>query len=272
MRSGWRNSWRWAVVLVIGIALPRVAISQQSQWVKTGVTGRLVYVPDAQGDRILDFSNVGYQGRGNDLLPSDVPTVRTVSPIAGDDTASIQTAINQVAALSIGANGYRGAVLLTAGDYDIAGQLNINASGVVLRGVGRDVGGSVLHARGTSQRALVNVVGSGSQSLTGSTYSMVDKVVPAGTNSFRLNSTAGLAVGQTVRVERPGTQAWVDAVGMGLPDGEDPAWQPSEFNIRHDRVITRIEGDRVFLDAPLATSFEQQFDGGTLRRYTWSGS
>ena len=46
---------------------------------------------------------------------------------------------------------------------------------------------------------------------------------------------------------------------------------PSEFNLRYDRVITRIEGNRVFLDAPLATSFDAQFGGGTLRRYTWIG-
>ena len=52
-------------------------------------------------------------------------------------------------------NGYRGAVLLTAGHYDIATQLNINASGVVLRGVGRDTAGTVLHARGTTQRTLL---------------------------------------------------------------------------------------------------------------------
>ena len=100
---------------------------------------------------------------------------------------------------------------------------------------------------------------------------MIDKVVPAGTNSFRVNTTSGLAVGQTVRVERPGTQAWINAIGMNAVPGGGPAWQPGDFNIRHDRIITRIEGDRVFLDAPLATSFDQQFGGGTLRRYTWSG-
>lgn len=246
-------------------------VAAESQWVRTGVTGRLFYVPDAEGDRILDFTNVGYRGHGSELLPNDIPTTITIAPVAGDDTATIQSAINQLAAMPLQANGYRGAVLLQAGHYDINTQLNINASGIVLRGVGRDTNGTVLHARGTTQRALVNIIGSGSQSLTGSTYNMLDKVVPAGTNGFRLNSVSGLSVGQTVRVERPGTQAWVNAVGMGLPDAEDPAWQPSDFNIQHDRTITRIEGNRVFLDAPLATSFELQFGGGTLRRYTWSG-
>jgi hypothetical protein len=41
----------------------------ESQWVRTGVTGRLIYVPDAEGDRVLDFSDVGYKGRGTKLEP-----------------------------------------------------------------------------------------------------------------------------------------------------------------------------------------------------------
>ena len=44
------------------------------------------------------------------------------------------------------------------------------------------------------------------------------------------------------------------------------------MNIRFDRVITRIEGDRIFVDAPLANSFETgDYGGGTIRKYTWSG-
>ncbi len=259
-----------AVTLLLN-ALPYSILAAESSWIRTGTTGRLIYVPDAEGDRILDFSNVGYKGRGSALLPNDVPTVRTVSPVAGDDTASIQAAIDAVSALPMQANGYRGAVLLSAGDYDINTQLRITTSGVVLRGVGRETTGTVLHGRGTTQRALIQITGSGAQSLTGSQYSMIDKVVPAGSTSFRLNSTAGLAIGQTVRVERPGTQAWVDAVGMNTPPGGDPPWAPNEFNLRSDRIITFIEGNRVFVDAPLATSFEAKFGGGTLQRYNWSG-
>ena len=174
----------WVAMFLLS-ALPEGALAVESQWVKTGSTGRLIYVPDAEGDRILDFSNVGYKGRGSALLPNDIPTVLTVSPIVGDDTANIQAAINAVAAMPLQANGYRGAVLLTAGDYDIATKLNINTSGVVLRGVGRETNGTVLHGRGTTQRSLIQITGSGSQSVTGSVYSMIDKVVPAGATSFR---------------------------------------------------------------------------------------
>jgi hypothetical protein len=58
---------------------------------------------------------------------------------------------------------------------------------------------------------------------------------------------------------------------MDEPFEGDPAWEPNTMNIRFDRVITRIEGNRVFLDAPLANSFELQYGGGTIQRYSWSG-
>ena len=193
-------------------------------------------------------------------------------PIAGDDTQHIQDAINLVAAMQPNVNGFRGAVLLNAGDYDIASQLTIGASGIVLRGVGRNDGDTVLHARGTSQRPLIEVIGTGSQTFTGNPKrNMIDKTVPVGATSFRVDSTSGLALGDTVRVERPSTDAWIHAVGMDNPPDGDPPWEAGTMNIRYDRTITRIEGNRVFLDAPLANSFEQQYGGGTIQHYTWAG-
>lgn len=262
----------------VSLSIP-CAPAAESQWVTTGNTGRLIYVPDAEGDRILDFSDVGYRGRGTTLIPNSIPTTVTVPPISGDDTASIQAAIDQVSSLPIGPDGFRGAVQLQAGTYDIDSQLEIRASGVVLRGVGRDAGDTVLHGRNPltgggnpNQRPLIRVFGNGSRSSVGSTRNMIDKVVPAGSRSFRVDSTAGFAVGDTVRVERPSTQAWIDAVGMNNPPNGDPPWTPGTMNVRYDRVITRIEGNRIFVDAPLGNSFEQQYGGGTIREYTWSGA
>ncbi len=162
------------------------------------------------------------------------------------------------------------------GEFDVSGQININASGIILRGSGRDGGGSTLHARGTSQRPLINITGAGSQSLTGSTRNMIDKVVPAGSTSIRVDSTSGLAVGDTVRVERPSTAEWIYDLGMdAIPPRSDGGtvvqWAPGALNIRYDRVITRIEGNRIFLDAPLANSFSSgAYGGGTIRKYTWA--
>ncbi len=258
--------------LLLG-ALPVGATSAaESQWVRTGVTGRLIYVPDAEGDRVMDFSGVGYRGQGTKLLPNDVPNVITISPVAGDDTAQIQSAIDYVSSLPLGLDGFRGAVLLDAGDYDVGTQLTIAASGVVLRGVGREMNDTVLHGRGTGQRPLVQVLGSGSQAFTGNPKrNMIDNVVPVGATSFRVDSVSGLNVGDTVRIDRPSTAEWIAAVGMDNPPDGDPPWEPGTMNIRFDRVITRIEGNRVFLDAPLANSFEQQYGGGTIQRYSWNG-
>lgn len=258
--------------LVFCCATPSAAV--ESEWVQRGTTGRLLYTPDAQGDRVPDFSDVGYRG-GKAVLPT-IGAAVTVQPGAGDDTTRIQNAITQAGNLPIGADGFRGAVVLGAGEFQIGGQLQINKSGVVLRGAGQEVaGGTVLRATGTSQRSLIEVAGSGSQSLTGSTRNLIDKTVPVGSRSFRVNSTSGFSVGDTVRVERPSPANWISDLGMDMiPPRSDGGtvnqWSPGSFNLRYDRVITRIEGDRVFVDAPLTNSFEQQYGGGTIRRYNWT--
>lgn len=246
----------------------------ESEWVQRGATGRLLYTPDAQGDRVPDFSDVGYRA-GKEALPT-VAGMLAVQPGSGDDTSRIQAAIDQVAALPLGADGFRGAVELGVGEFQIGGQLIINTSGVVLRGAGQGTGGTVLRATGTSQRELIQIAGSGSQSLFGSTRNLIDKTVPVGARSFRVNSTTGFSVGDTVRVERPSTADWISDLGMDMiPPRDDGGtvtqWAPGSFNLRYDRVITRIEGDRVFVDAPLTNSFEQQYGGGTIREYTWAG-
>ena len=93
--------------------------------VHAGIDGHLMYDPDAMGDRIPDFSTVGYRG-GTVAIP-DVPVQVTVRAGAGDDTARVQSAIDQVAAMPIGEDGFRGAVLLKQGHYDINGQIRITA-------------------------------------------------------------------------------------------------------------------------------------------------
>src|SRR5262249_34198296 len=48
-------------------------------------------------------------------------------------------------------------------------------------------------------------------------------------------------------------------------------WQPNSKNIDWDRVITRIEGNQITLDAPLTNALEQRYGGGTIYKYTWPG-
>ena len=76
-------------------------------------------------------------------IPS-VPVKETVWPVAGDNTANLQAAIDKVSALPLDKNGFRGAVLLKMGYYKMATPLKIQASGVVLRGEGMGDTGTVL--------------------------------------------------------------------------------------------------------------------------------
>ncbi|MCC5925891.1 MAG: BNR repeat-containing protein [Bacteroidetes bacterium] len=111
-----------------------------------GPDGRMRYTPDFRGNRLPDFSLVGYRN-GMDL--PEVPVMMVVESRSalyeagnvtsphGDDTERIQAAIDAVSSLPLDENGFRGAVLLKSGIYEIAGTLHIRASGVVLRGEGQ---------------------------------------------------------------------------------------------------------------------------------------
>jgi hypothetical protein len=234
--------------------------------VEWDTAGDLIYAPTAVGDRVPDFSNVGYRG-GVVGIPN-VPVVLTVQPVAGDDMATIQAAIDQVEAMPLNPDGFRGAVLLQAGEYQISDRLNINASGIVLRGEGDGPTGTVLRATGTTQRTLIRFAGSGSRStVAGTTRQIVDKVVPVGARSFQVDSTAGLAVGETVIVNRPTTTEWVAAIGMNLLD---IPWVAGNHEPNWDRVITRIEGNSITVDAPLTNSLDLNYGGGNIRQYTWA--
>src|SRR5262249_31767426 len=136
------------VILMLALAASSASGQATSQWVFVDSSGRLAYQTLPQGDHIMDFSWAGYMGGGVSL--PNVPVRQSVSPSGSDDTSAIQAAINAVSALTPDANGFRGAVLLAPGTFNISLTLNINASGVVLRGSGSGSGGTVINMTGSS--------------------------------------------------------------------------------------------------------------------------
>lgn len=261
----------WVSILLLMTA-SAVAQPPQGAWVQLAEDGRLLYRRDTLGDRLPDFAMCGYKG-GAESIP-EAPVRVVLSPGAGDDRTLIQNAINQVAAMTPDANGIRGAILLTAGEYQVSNTLNITAGGIVLRGEGASNAGTVLRATGRFQHTLVSIAGSGSRSIvSGTTRTITDPYVPVGARSFNVDSTSGLAVGHTVQVYRPCTTNWIDALGMDqlcCPPDSYP-WAEGDRDLYWDRTIVRIEGNRVFLDAPISTAIDARYGGGTIRRYTWSG-
>jgi hypothetical protein len=89
--------------------------AQTSTLVSVGSNGKLVYTADSKGNKVPDFSGVGYLNS-----ESPIPTVgvvRTIFPVSGDNLTNVQNAINEVAALPLDANGFRGTILFKAGKY-----------------------------------------------------------------------------------------------------------------------------------------------------------
>src|SRR5579872_1329891 len=99
-------------------------------------SGRLIYAKDIKGNVIPDFSYAGYMGGGVRIPDVGVRITLGPKPAASDDCARIQAAIDAVSKMPADESGFRGAVLLLRGTYNVSKPLLIGASGVVLRGQG----------------------------------------------------------------------------------------------------------------------------------------
>jgi len=242
-----------------------------------GAEGRLEYSADDQGNRIHDASHAGFGGGGVPIPYA--PVAETLWPVAGDNSAHLQAAIDRVSSLPLDNNGFRGAVLLRAGYYPLATSLQIQASGVVLRGEGMGDTGTILRGQraanadggrggrgrggfGGRQTTLIRIGGvSGAVPNDSSQQAIVDDYVPVGARSVRVASTRGFQPGDAVIVRRTGNQDWIDAVGMSADSTASP-WRP--FDVDWDRVIVDVQGDTLTFDAPITCAIERQWGGGLV--------
>ena len=268
MRSA--GKWSWSGLL-LAAAVPLFGAAQ-SKLAAPGPDGKLHYTAyDEQGDRLPDFSHCGYAGGGVPLPVAGVKATLEPPPGAGDDAPRIQRALDQVSALPLGADGLRGAVLLKKGTYRCGATLHIHASGVVLRGEGEGEGGTLLIAAYAKPEPLIQVGGPEGPKVRGRSVEVTDAYVPVGADSLTVENAGDLAVGQTVFVTRRGNAAWISAIDMDhiTPRASDPKstkqWSP--FDLRFDRVITAIDGNRLTFDAPLGCAIDRRWGGGAVQRY-----
>jgi hypothetical protein len=249
--------------------MPMLFAGNSSQWVYMDQKGRLQYKTTAKGDRIIDFSYAGYKG-GGVAIPSPAVKV-TVSPVEGDNTATIQQAIDAVAAMKM-VNGFRGAVLLKPGTYHCEKALTINASGVVLRGSGSGMDGTIINLTGKPHTAIT-VRGNVSVKNIGDETTITDSYIPAGANTFHVARVSGLKAGDTIRITKPVTDAWIAFMGMDkmVRDGKKQTWMGGD--ITTERVISKIIKNIVIVDVPLTDSYDAQYTapGTTVQKIAVSG-
>lgn len=262
------GAWFIALAMAAGLCAVDYA-AELAPAVSLGNDGKLHYLRDGPGNEVPNFSAAGYRG-GGVALP-DAPVRVSVAPVEGDDGARIQAALDFVAGLPLDAQGLRGAVQLAKGRYEIAGQLKLDASGVVLRGAGLGADGTVLVAAGDDRRTLIEIGGKNDRTLQ-PPREIVGDYVPVGATKLRLTSTDGLRAGDRVIVARPSPAAWIKAVGMDdAPSRPALVWQPGTLDIAWDRIVTAVVGAEIALDAPLTTALERRFGGGTVTAYSWPG-
>ncbi len=231
--------------------------------------GKLMYTADVQGNRIPDFSYCGYKASEQPIPMVEVKI--TVPEKQGDATARIQAAIDYVSKLPIDANGFRGAVLLLPGRHEVLGQLRITTSGVVLRGSG--INSTTIVGAGTGRLALIKIVGKNTlaKELTG--LKITDAYVPVNATSFHVDQINSKEHSNKIIIRRPSTANWINLLGTDHFGGGITAlgWKPGERDLYFDRTITKIEGNTVFIDAPITTALDTTYGGATISFYNNDG-
>lgn len=225
--------------------------------------GRLVYTAESNGDRIPDFSYCGYKASA-EAIPL-VPVKVVVPVMKGDATLRIQSALDYVAALPDYGTGIRGAVLLQKGNYEVNGQLRINASGVVLRGSGVNV--TRITGTGTGRLALIKIIGKGSPVIEGEGLKITDAYVPVNARKLNVDKTIlSMKHGTEVVIARPSTQDWIKALGTDHFGGGITAlgWKPGDHTLYFNRQIVAENGTELTLDAPLTTALDSAYGGARL--------
>lgn len=244
--------------------------------VQPGADGRLIYRADAQGNQVPDFSRAGYGGGGVALPVVPVVLTLTANIEGSDDEARIQAALDELAKREADPNGFRGALLLKRGTYRVAGQLRILAGGIVLRGEGQGMDGTVIVATGKKDRVFIAAGATNVRrsEIRGSRTPVTDTYVPWSARTLSVESTDGLQVGTRVIVHRPSTADWIRELGMdriknrpNTPDGTTDMWKPGTYDLHFERTITQIEGRRLTLDAPVMIALDSRFGGATVYRY-----
>ena len=256
------------LLIIVAVAFRPPAGNWESRFVKQRADGTLQYIPDEKGNIIPDFSRVGYH-ENNISLP-DVPVVKTIEP--GDNSQQIiQDAITELARREPNKNGVRGAILLKKGVYTIPGTITINTGGIVLRGEGND---TKLVASGAGQRTLISVSGTGKiEETAGTRTAITDDYVPTGAFSFHVSSAAGFAPGDRIIVYRPGTEAWVKDLKMDQIEGRGGTkqWTAKEYNLQFERIVTKKEGNTIFIDNPVVMALDKKYGGAEIYKYSFNG-
>ncbi len=240
-------------------------------WVTRGSDGKLVYYQDSLGNRIPDFSAVGYH-YGKESIPVG-KVVATFSPSGGDDTKALQQLIDSVGNLPAGTAPK--VILLAKGIYTISSPIQIIHNGLILRGSGEETDGTIITYKATTQSNLFTIGTDAKMEINKkSAIPSTDTYLPVGTCQMHVKNTRNLTVGQAVLVQWTPNEAWIHTLGMDaiadLREGSHQ-WEAKGFPLAAERVITHIDAAKklVTLNIPLVMAYDLQLGEVALVPYSF---
>lgn len=259
--------------------------SWQSQIVYYGEDSSLVYEPDGEGNRIPDFSYAGYKG-GLEAIP-DVPVVKTLAPVEGDNTIRIMNALSQIYYMPKDENGFHGALLLEPGIWEITGTILFKYSDVVLRGSGDGddpTSNTILYASGNSpaQRTVLTVGGGTMNNrwrdeVSGTRTNIISDSVFVGEKRFEVADASAYSIGDNIIIYHPCTEAWLQTIdyggthsGEGDATIEDVPWAEGSWPIVFNRNIIDIQNDTITIDAPVFNTLIKNLSQSYIYKYSRS--
>lgn len=215
---------------------------------------------------IPDFSACGYK-KGGVVLPS-VETVMTLKPKTGDCREMIQQAINELSARSPDKNGFRGGLLLKKGVYHVDGLLKIEAGGIIVRGEGSGINGTVLLALQKSKSDFITIRGQGTGYGTAenSIRKIIGNYIPSGVKEFAVEPGHGFRAGDVVVVEETPNDQWIKDLDMS-----QYGWTADQYRMMYERTITAIKGNTITIDIPIVDPIEDQYGGAVIYKPTIIG-
>ena len=233
----------------------------------------------------MDYSTCGYHASEQDL--PDVAAAVYVEWQEGDCAPLIQQAIDRVSLRKADVKGHRGTVLLGEGTFRLDSPLRISASGVVLRGMGREKTRLVKH--GVDRGALLYIEGlKGNEkgvkrsekddNFANDTIFITADMIPAGSRTIVLSLpfhslSLPFTPHERIDIVRPCTQEWIDHLGMADFGGglDYTGWKPTDIELRWDRTVADVRGDTLVIDAPITTAIERRYGGAYIVRNRHDG-
>ncbi|MEM7476795.1 MAG: hypothetical protein AAF483_17565 [Planctomycetota bacterium] len=243
------------------------AQAQPLTWVKRSGSGKLEYKRDANGNRIPDFSMVGY--RQGEELPR-IPKKATLRPSSGDRTADIKDAIDRIAAMPVQANGYRGALVLKKGLYEVSNTIALK-NGVVIRGEGAEDGGTEIRMALSGSGVVFKIAGKAPVVDSSSRARVTGDYVPLGAFSLRVESGHSFSVGDRVVLTTERNAQWLSDTWMDrLSDAcGGNNWNYEGYTMSFRRRVTAVNGRRIRFDAPIVEPIESQYGNAYVEKFSW---